>query len=273
MTSRFQRVYPPSVPATGPALWLLFQNDEVVLPNDGPLALLEGTTEAPAVGAVETPLLLGMLNDMPVMFGELVGEQLPEGFQRYGLRALLAQADAGFCDLAGYGAQLLRWGRISRFCPSCSNALVPLDGWGKKCPACGFSIYPPVSPAVIVLIHDDADGVLLSTKPGWGKRYSLVAGFVEPNESLEQCVAREIREEVGVEVDTIRYVDSQPWPFPHQLMIGFTARYAGGDIVIDAHELADARWFKLDDLPELPQPYTIARQIIERWRAHIQSRV
>jgi NAD+ diphosphatase len=119
---------------------------------------------------------------------------------------------------------------------------------------------------VIVLIHDGGDRALLTTKSGWGKRYSLVAGFVEPGETLEACVAREVREEVGVEVEELRYVGSQPWPFPHQLMVGFMARYAGGEIAIDTAELTDAAWFSRDALPELPPPFSIARQIIELWR-------
>jgi NAD+ diphosphatase len=118
---------------------------------------------------------------------------------------------------------------------------------------------------VIVLVAD-GDRALLASKAGWGKRYSLVAGFVEPGETLEACVAREVKEEVGVDVGALRYVGSQPWPFPHQIMIGFIAEYAGGEIAIDAEELADARWFEKSALPELPPPFTISRQIIELWR-------
>jgi NAD+ diphosphatase len=192
---------------------------------------------------------------------------VPPGLRALGLRAVLAHADADLATLAGYAAQLLRWRRTSSFCPVCAQPLGPLDGWGKACPTCGHTLYPPVSPCTIVLIHDGGDRALLTSKPGWGQRYSLVAGFVEPGETLEQCVAREVREEVGVEVADIRYVGSQPWPFPHQLMVGFMARYAVGDIAIDTTELSDARWFARDALPELPPPFSIARQIIEMWRA------
>jgi NAD+ diphosphatase len=209
-----------------------------------------------------------MLEDRPVLVDGLPADApLPPGIQALGLRAVLAQADADFVGIAGYAAQLLRWRRTSHFCPVCAQPLGPLDGWGRSCPACHHTLYPPVSPAVIVLIHDDGDGVLLTSKPGWGQRYSLVAGFVEPGEALEQCVAREVREEVGVEVADIRYVGSQPWPFPQQLMVGFMARYTAGDIEIDATELADARWFTRAALPDLPPSFSIARQIIEMWRA------
>jgi NAD+ diphosphatase len=265
---RFQRLYPPAAPGDGPAHWLLFSGDDVLLAEDEPPGLLVGTVSRPALADAHEPRLLGALDGRPVMFGSLAaGAPAPPGLRAHGLRAVLASADAEIAALAGYAAQLLRWARTSRFCPACGQPLQAIDGWGKGCPGCGHTLYPPVSPAAIVLIHDGAERALLASKPGWGARYSLVAGFVEPGETLEGCVAREVHEEVGVFVDEVRYVGSQPWPFPQQLMLGFTARYAGGDIVIDASELADARWFSRDALPELPPPFSIARQIIEMWRA------
>lgn len=262
---RFQRRYPPTAPGGGPAHWLLFAGDELLFAAEGPPRLLDGLAGADIVA----PRLLGALDDRPVMFGALrAGAAVPAGLRPVGLRAVLAQADAELGALAGYAAQLMRWERTSRFCPACATPLRANDGWGKVCPACRHSLYPPVSPAAIVLIHDGGERVLLTSKPGWGARYSLVAGFVEPGESLEQCVAREVHEEVGVEVGEIGYVGSQPWPFPHQLMLGCMASYAGGEIVVDTGELSDARWFHRDDLPELPPPFSIARQIIERWLAY-----
>jgi NAD+ diphosphatase len=267
ITPRFQRLYPPALPEDGPAYWLLFSGDDLLLAEDGPLQLLEGTTRGPAQANVHEAQLLGTLDGRPVLFGALHPGSSPGGLRALGLRAVLAQADAELGALTGYAAQLRRWQRISRFCPACAQPLAALDGWGKVCPSCAHSLYPPVSPATIVLIHDGTEGVLLASKPGWGARYSLVAGFVEPGETLEECVAREVREEVGVEVEEIRYVGSQPWPFPQQLMVGFTARYAGGDVAIDTNELADARWFTRAELPELPPHFSIARQIIELWRS------
>lgn len=267
MRSRFRRLYPPALPDDGPAYWLLFSGDDLLVVEGEPPRLLEGTTRRHELVEVPEPQLLGMLDDRPVMFAALdPGAPPPPGLRAIGLRALLAQADAELSALSGYAAQLLRWSRSSRFCPACAEPLQPLDGWGKRCPGCGHSLYPPVSPAAIVLIHDGPERVLLTSKSGWGARYSLVAGFVEPGETLEQCVAREVLEEVGVAVDGVRYVGSQPWPFPNQLMVGFTARYAGGEIAIDTSELVDARWFARDGLPELPPPFSIARQIIEMWR-------
>ncbi len=266
-SSRFRRLYPPAAAPEGAAYWLLFRGDELITIADGAPALLEGSSTGPVhLDSALDPFLIGTLDGRPVMVGGLPADApLPPGLLALGLRGVLAQADADLATLAGYAAQLLRWRNASRFCPVCAQPLGPLDGWGKACPGCRHTLYPPVSPAAIVLIHDGADRALLTSKPGWGQRYSLVAGFVEPGETLEQCVAREVLEEVGVEVTDIRYVGSQPWPFPHQLMVGFMARYAGGDIAIDTAELADARWFTRDALPELPPPFTISRQIIELW--------
>jgi NAD+ diphosphatase len=265
-TRIFRRLFPPSAPAAGPAYWLLFRGSELLMPAEP--ALIESSSSAPEGVAIDNSFLLGELGGVPVLVGELpAGAPIPPSYQARGLRDVLAHGDAELIGLASYATHLMHWNRNNHFCPACGLPLSQLSdaSWGRVC-GNGHSLYPPVSPATIVLIHD-GERVLLTSKPGWGKRYSLVAGFLEPGESLEECVAREIREEVGVEVTDIQYVSSQPWPFPQQIMVGFMARYAGGEIVVDTSELADARWFTRDTLPELPPPYTISRQIIERWKA------
>lgn len=264
-TFAFHRRYPPAQPAAGPAQWLVFHATDVLARADTPPTLLPGTTQQPRDVAVESAFFLGMREDTPVMVGTLPAEYpLPPGWRVLNLRAALGLAEAEIASLLGYAAQLIYWQRTSRFCASCATPMLANDGWGKKCPNCGYAIYPPVSPATIVLIHD-GERILLTTKDGWGKRYGLVAGFVEPGESFEACVAREVHEEVGVDLTDIRYIASQPWPFPHQIMVGFMACYAGGEIVIDTNELVGAGWFTRDALPELPPPFSIARQLIERW--------
>jgi NAD+ diphosphatase len=268
MTSRiFRRLYPPTTMLDGPAFWLLFHGSDLLMLADAIPTLLTGTSAAPDGVEVGESFLIGTLDGRPCLVGLLPAEGAPpSGFQALGLRGVLAHGDAELTGLASYATHLIHWNRISRFCSVCGEPLSQLTdaSWGRVC-VNGHTIYPPVSPATIVLIHD-GDRVLLTSKPGWGKRYSLVAGFVEPGETLEECVAREVREEVGVEVTDVRYVSSQPWPFPQQLMVGFLARYAGGEIAVDTSELADAAWFTRETLPELPPPYTISRQIIELWR-------
>lgn len=259
----FTRLAPPASPPDGPPLWAVFRRDELLTPMAGP-ALLADLAEVP----VSETILIGALDQRPV-YAALVPDDfvLPDGWAGHGLRELLAHGDEDLWQIADYAVQLLRWQQHSQFCGGCGQAIALADGWGKRCSQCSHIVYPPVSPAIIVLIHDDQGRALLTTKTGWGARYSLVAGFVEPGESFEDCVAREVLEEVGVTLKRMRYIKSQSWPFPHQIMVGFLAEYAAGEIVIDASELADARWFTLDALPELPQSYTISRQILEAWRA------
>jgi NAD+ diphosphatase len=137
-----------------------------------------------------------------------------------------------------------------------------------RCPACGLLAFPRLAPAVIVLIERDSGEALLAR----GRQfvipmYSCLAGFVEPGETLEEAVHREVREEVGVEIADVAYQSSQPWPFPHSLMIGFRARWAGGDIAIDEREILDAQWYRPDALPAIPPPMSIARRLIDGWLA------
>ncbi len=133
----------------------------------------------------------------------------------------------------------------------------------KRCPKCGLVNYPRLSPAVIVLISRGDELLLARAHRFPTGMYSILAGFVEPGESLEETVVREVREEVGIEVKDIRYFGSQPWPFPNSLMIGFTATYAGGDIVLEPEELVDAAWFNKHNLPQIPPKISIARKLID----------
>lgn len=135
-----------------------------------------------------------------------------------------------------------------------------------RCPSDGLVTYPRLSPAVIVLVENDAGEALLARNIAWPSGiYSTLAGFVEPGESLEDCIHREIAEEVGIAVTDIEYFQSQPWPFPNSLMVGFFARYAGGILTPAPDEIADANWYPRDDLPTLPTPGSIARALVDEW--------
>ena len=264
----FLRAYPPAEPASGPAFWLPFHNGELLVRRgEGGVVPVHG--EATALEALQpgTPLYLGMVDGTPCLACEVSPEAVPDDWSALGLRALFGRLDDPFYGLAGYATQLLAWQRTSRYCPACGQLTAPVPGeWGRRCPACGYTRYPPVSPAVLILIHD-GDKVLLGHQPGWGRRYSILAGFVEPGESLEECVRREVFEEVKLEVANLTYRGSQPWPFPHQLMCGFTARYASGEIRFNPRELDDAAWFHVDALPELPAPLSLSRQLLDAWAA------
>ena len=162
---------------------------------------------------------------------------------------------------------IAQWRQESRFCGSCGamNTDSP-DELARLCPACGRLEYPRIAPAVITLITNDEDKALLAHNKKFSPGiYSLIAGFVEAGENLETAVAREIREEVGIEVRDILYRVSQPWPFPNSLMAGFSARYASGTIRPDGIEIEDAQWFSRDNLPMLPGPGSVSRYLIEQW--------
>ncbi len=181
-----------------------------------------------------------------------------------GLRGLFALLDEDAFRLAVRAIQIVDWDRDHQFCGRCGEPTEEQAAErSKKCPRCGLTAYPRLSPAVIVLVAR-GDQILLARSPHFvAGMYSTLAGFVDPGETLEQAVAREIREEVGVEVTNVRYFGSQPWPFPNSLMIGFRADYAGGEIVIDGEEIEDAGWFRAGGLPRIPPRISIARALIE----------
>lgn len=183
-----------------------------------------------------------------------------------GLRASFDHVSLAEYKAAGKAFQILWWDRHSRFCPVCGTRTEQRAPIMKRCPACGYEIYPPISTAIIVLIRRGADEVLLVHARNFrGTFYGLVAGFLEPGETLEQCVEREVREETGLSICNIRYFDSQSWPYPSGLMVGFTADYAGGTIKLQDDELSAGAFYHRDHLPELPQKLSIARRLIDHW--------
>jgi NAD+ diphosphatase len=210
---------------------------------------------------------LGSLGGEPCWSAELVpGFEAPEGTELAGLRLLYGRLPEANFALAGRAAQVVAWERDHQFCGRCGSATERVTGErARRCPRCGLTAYPRLTPAVITLI-ERGDKILLARGhaflPG---RYGIIAGFVEPGETLEDAVRREAREEVGIELGRIDYFRSQPWPFPHGIMIGFRASHLRGEITIDETELAEAGWFGLDDLPEIPAKLSIARRLLDDW--------
>ncbi len=209
-----------------------------------------------------------------IYYGGLVeDDSLPGGtgtvkstFEFLQMRNLVGRLDASTYMDTARAKQLTEWDATMRLCPRCTTSLEQMeDESAKGCPACGLHFYPPVSPAVIVAVFK-GDAILLAHNERFPEGlYSLIAGFVEPGENLEQCVQREIAEEVGITVKNVRYFGSQPWPFPHSLMIGFSADYVGGAIRPDGVEIMDAGWFTPEAMPDLPLHGSISRQIIDRY--------
>jgi NAD+ diphosphatase len=247
-----------------------------VLVDDERLALVE---LPPLLERGAEPLLLGM-QDGRALFAvdaEPLGSAALAPAELVPVRDIaprLAQDDGG---LIAYAASLLNWHRRHGFCSVCGTAsLIEEGGLLRRCPACGAEHHPRTDPVVIMLVVDaDQDRVLLGRQPSWPPgRYSALAGFVEPGESLEDAVAREVLEEAGVEVGRARYDSSQPWPFPSSLMLGFSVAYVAGEAVATDGELDDARWFTRAELSEaaagrgdvhLPPPVAIARTLIDAW--------
>jgi len=196
----------------------------------------------------------------------------PAGWQWRGLRTLFLQVSDPLLALAGRAFQIVEWDRSHQFCGRCGARLRDKAGErAKECPACGHVVYPRVSPAMMVLVTRGKELLLARANRFPQAMYSALAGFVEPGESIEDCIHREVREEVGVEVDRLQYVASQSWPFPHSLMIAFTAEYAGGDMHPCDEEIVEAGWFPIDALPQLPSPVSIARQLIDATVARLAA--
>lgn len=194
-----------------------------------------------------------------------------------GLRALFGRAGEDLFHIAGRAVQIVDWDRTHQYCSRCGSPTQdqPHER-ARTCPRCGLTSYPRLSPAVIVRVQrtgsDGRPEILLARNRRYpGGMFSVLAGFVEPGETLEECVAREIWEEVGIRVRNITYMGSQPWPFPHSLMIAFTADHAEGDIAVDNIELEEAHWFPADALPRTPPPPSIANRLIQEWLAEAQA--
>jgi NAD+ diphosphatase len=188
---------------------------------------------------------------------------LPEGHGLEGLRTVFGIVDEVTAALAGRAFQMLEWDRNHQYCSRCGSLTeLRADARARACPQCKYTVYPPISPAIMILITRGREVLLARRKGRTDGRFSALAGFVEPGETLEDTVRRETREEVGVEIENLRYFGSQPWPFPHSLMIAFTADYAGGELHPDGVEIEEARWFDVAQLPNMPASTSISRRLI-----------
>ena len=264
------------VPADGSAApfdreghWFLIQNQDIFLleNRDGAGRIPRGGIPSTFIGRVESIVHFGTYLGVPCWAGTVEpGVEPPTGFVRERLAPGQIRLSDDLLSLCGLGQQATYWEATSWHCPRCGEQTVSIRGErGKRCLRCKYDHYPHLHPAVIVLIRD-GDRVLLTRKSFWAKgRYGLVAGFVDIGESLEAAAHREIQEEVGITVRDLQYVASQYWPFPSQLMVGFVATYAGGEVRPDHTELEDARWFSIADLPDLPGQHSIARFILDHY--------
>jgi NAD+ diphosphatase len=267
------RLAPPET-AEGSAYWFIFAGDKLLVRRAGERTLIPLLAGPADLGlAPERVVYLGCVEEggeQTQCYAAEIPEEPPldDGLAAEGLRALYLVLDEPFMGIAGRAIQLVAFDRTNQYCGQCGGRTIDqAQERAKRCPQCGLITYPRLSPAIIIAVSRPVEGrlhILLARNHRFPTgRFSVLAGYVEPGETLEECAGREVLEEVGIRVTNIRYFGSQPWPFPNSLMIGFTAEYAGGDIKLEESELADARWFPADQLPGIPPPFTIARRLID----------
>jgi NAD+ diphosphatase len=256
---------PPTKPSK-PALWFLFNDQRLLLKNINGSDHILQASDLENLGLIPIQQqYIGSLNGQPCYAAEIAPlDSIPAPYAFQKTRSLLGRAEDELARVAGLSEQMISWERSHRFCGRCGHPTEnKTDERAKFCPECGLVNYPRLSPAVIVAVVKGNQILLARSQRFRPKFYSVLAGFVEPGETLEQCVRREVREEVGILVDNIHYFGSQPWPFPDSLMVGFIADYAGGTIKIDGFEILEAGWFSPDNLPSIPPKISIARHLID----------
>ena len=252
-----------------PAWWFIFAAHKMLVLEDGASMSIPLAVDPAALGL--SPVrerYLGTMEGRHCYCAEVPEtDSVPPKMAFYGLRYLYERLAEPMLAIAMKAVHLTEWAEKSRYCGRCGAETAPSSKEmnALECPDCGMLVFPRISPAVIVLVEREGRILLARSTRFTANFYSVLAGFVEPGETLEEAIHREIAEEVGIEVKNVRYFGSQPWPFPDSLMIGFTAEHASGEIRIDKAEIAEADWFALDQLPALPGKISIARRLIDRF--------
>jgi NAD+ diphosphatase len=249
------------------ALWFLIKDQKLLLKSEGEKGVVPQSSDLRRLGL--EPMnrqYLGSLDDRPCFAAEVAdGTHISDPlFAFKDPRRIFEWLEEELIWIAALANQLVHWNRNHQYCGKCGHPTQDKeDERAKICPECGLVNYPRLSPAIIVAVVKE-NRILLAHSRRYPKGlYSVLAGFVEPGETLEECIQREVREEVGIDVKNIRYFGSQPWLFPDSFMIAFTAEYAGGDIAVDHSEILDAGWFSADNLPSIPTKISISRKLID----------
>ena len=248
----------------GPALWFAFRGGDMVV-IEGTEPSLPLCADLAELGLVaDARHYLGLYRGQHCYAVELAADApVAETVKFKDMRSLFGVIEEPLAVLAGRAYQIKEWDRNHRYCGRCGGPTqMRSNERGRVCRACRRTSYPPISPAIMVLITRGREVLLLRRKGAEPTRFAALAGFVEPGEQLEDTARRETQEEVGVEIDDLRYFGSQPWPFPHSLMVAFTARYAGGEVRPDGIEIEEARWFDAGELLVRPPNISIGRRLI-----------
>lgn len=250
--------------------WFIFcPKQQLLLVKDGDRFHIPYSVEPPVQLPADTPIhTVGEIQGHPAKTYALSLEALTEqdtSFIPTDLRASYDVLPLEEYQCAGKASQILTWDKNSRFCPACGTPTIQTGPITKRCPHCGQEIYPRISPAVIVLIKKEDNVLLVHARNFRGSFKGLVAGFLEPGETLEECVHREVMEETGIHIKNLKYFGSQPWPYPSGIMVGYYAEYESGTIKLQDEELSAGAFYHRDHLPEIPKKLSIARKLIDAW--------
>jgi NAD+ diphosphatase len=263
--NRYNPSVKPDEDSNCPAYWFIFNSDKLLIDHNADLKIpftkkLEDMKLKPV-----RKQYMGTLEEHPCYTVEVAPEtDAPEDMAFMDLYSLYGVLDDDLFPLAGRAIQIINWDKHHQFCGKCSTPTTTMDEeMAKICPECGFISHTRLSPAVITAIINGDKILMAKHSYGLKNRYSLIAGFLEAGETLEEGVEREIMEEVGLKVKDIKYFGSQPWPFPNSLMIGFIANYDSGEIKVDGKEIVDAKWFEVDDVPRPPSKISISGELIQ----------
>ena len=252
--------------ATAPTQWLLVRGTEILIgidQNGDRTVPIEIEISSITASLVAHPL--GTIGSRNVVAAEVsIDLEPPPDFNFYSFRELFETIDPVSFGLAGRALGVIEWDRTHRFCGRCGAATQLIEGQrSRRCTECGLVRYPRLDPSIIVAVERDGRLLLARNATFTSGFFSVLAGFVDQGETLEEAVHREVREEVGIEIENLAYFGSQYWPFPHGLMVGFTASWAGGELAPDPAEIAEVDWFAPDALPMLPGKISIARELID----------
>lgn len=253
--------------ATGEIQWLVFFNDQLLLEKQKDAYTLPWGEQPPI-----TPESNTIIHDITTPKGVLckafsIDREIDETEQYLmtGLRASYEYLPYSQYQIAGKAHEILHWDKNSNFCPACGTPTEKREPIMKKCPNCGNELYPAISTAILALVRKEDSILLVHARNFRGTFKSLVAGFLETGETLEECVAREVLEETGLKVKNITYFGNQAWPYPSGLMVGFIADYESGEIVLQEEELSEGAFYTKDNLPEIPRKLSLARKMIDWW--------
>jgi NAD+ diphosphatase len=257
----------------GTALTFAYSDTKLLVGGDDAAPSIPTVAELGAAGVDGVRHYLGALSGVPCVAIVLPNDtSAPAGYRFAGLRALFFRVPEPLVAIGARAFQVVEWDRTHRFCGRCGTPTRDKAGErAKECPACSYVAYPRVSPAMMALVTRGREMLLARSHRFPHGMYSALAGFVEPGETIEDCVRREVKEEVGIDVGALTYFASQSWAFPHSLMIAYTAEYAGGELVPDGEEIAEVRWFAVDALPAMPPSLSIARRLIDATAARLRG--